>query len=137
MSKLTLRGILTPEGASYLSALPPATPLGTQPHVLQRGLHYHGVSLDSIVPHGRPINGNEDGLQAQLEALEAGLPPLLSSQANSSGNEASDFQSEEALQMYFDSMAGAGASLMRELRQQPYPVDAISSILKRERVAPL
>lgn len=137
LAKLTLRGLLTPESASYLSALPPATPNSSHNQNLPSGMQQPHLGWDSL--HPRPPSASEDGLglQAQLDALEAGLPPLLSSQAYSTMSETNDFQGEEALQMYVDSAPGLQMAngLMKDLRQQPYPVDVISNLLNRDRAA--
>ena len=87
MTKLTLRGDLTPESASYLSALPPSTPPvipGMQP-MSGTCAHWEGISLTA--GHGP----SEDNLQAQLDALDAGLPPLLAGHGGGNG-EGNDFQ---------------------------------------------
>jgi len=136
LTKLMLRGLLTPESASYLSALPPATPLGQHPPVMPGMQHPGGWDPSA---HNRSISSlTEDGLQAQLDALEAGLPPLMGQPFGQMG-ENNDFQGEEALQMYVDSAPGGGLMhgmpLMKDLRQQPYPVDVISNLLNRDRVS--
>lgn len=136
LTKLTLRGMLTPESASYLAALPPSSPMGPGPGLpppMPRSTTWDGLSL--MAGGHAP---SDDNLQAQLDALEAGLLPLSGSHSGGHGSgfgEGNDFQGEEALQMYVDSapnmggMGGFGSMGSKELRQQPYPVDVISSQL--------
>jgi len=73
LMKLMLRGILAPKSASYISSLPPMTPI----------LPHHSLRPGPMpMASGTPMLGfaprcmNVDGLQAQLDALEAGLSPL-------------------------------------------------------------
>ena len=79
LRKLTLRGVLTPESASHLSALPPSIPpmMPAMPAMSgSTALNWEGISLTA--GHGP----SEDNLQAQLDALEAGLAPLSDVQGN-------------------------------------------------------
>ena len=76
LRKLTLRGVLTPESASHLSALPPSVPPMMPAMSGSTALNWEGISL--AAGHGP----SEDHLQAQLDALEAGLLPLRDVQGN-------------------------------------------------------
>jgi len=117
LMKLTLRGLIAPDGASYISALPPVTPmfppsttppaayasrfgcgnnlgnLGLDPSISRNysGFNYdrqlttlepasRGIAQPGLHPGATPGNRLPafDGLQAQLDALEAGLQPLQS-----------------------------------------------------------
>ena len=132
LHKLTMRGLLAPESAAYISSLPPATQNGQQvgglasgfaglptalptglatglsgggPNALgglaSSGLPDLGSSIASALPvafptglggaggglGGVPIGrASHDSLQAQLDALEAGLLAPLSSGGDSAGN---------------------------------------------------
>jgi hypothetical protein len=78
LMKLMLRGVLAPESVSYISSLPPITPImpQQQPGYCERPLsmpsnvgcmNFNGAASRSV---------SVDGLQAHLDALEAGLAPL-------------------------------------------------------------
>ncbi|KAL1514585.1 hypothetical protein AB1Y20_003679 [Prymnesium parvum] len=143
LTKLTLDGTLSPESAAYLSSLPPSLPpasCSSQPTGNSAPNRYSGM------PTACGNMPSEDSLQAQLEALEAGLPPLISvpshnGSSNFSSNDINDFQGEETLQMYLDSAPGMNGMAMnnfgfgtmgmgmKDMRQQAYPVDVISSQL--------
>ena len=126
LTKLTLRGIVTPESAAYISTLPPHTPLNSPPQ------QHHGMSglggwsdeaINGLASAGVRFPSEESmGLQAQLDALEAGLPPLPTQAFPMS--ETNDFHGEEALNMYVDTAPStAPLSAAKDSRQPPYPVD--------------
>lgn len=107
LQKLTMRGLLAPESASYISSLPPATPLpgGPLPPNAAAPVGFPGMpcsapgmasSMNGSMPSALTADllsmpfptamlGNarasHDSLQAQLDALEAGLLAPLSSSA--------------------------------------------------------
>lgn len=80
LMKLMLRGILAPESVSYISSLPPMTPImpQSQSGYSERPLPMPPTNVGSMMN----FNGSGsrsvsvDGLQAHLDALEAGLAPL-------------------------------------------------------------
>ena len=123
LMKLLLRGMLPPESISYLSALPPATALLSVNNQQQQNFapqrSGYNPSAGSLDQGGASSNGGRclsiEGLQAQLDALEAGLSPLSSHPVGTSISDPGDFHAEEALQLFVD-----GGTAMR---QPPYPVD--------------
>jgi len=123
LMKLMLRGMLAPESANYISTLPPATPMLPVGPPQQRPSH---ETLPGV-PQQRNVSA--EGLQAQLDALEAGLTPLSSQPfGNDSGGIGSgDLQGEDALQLFMYSGAPLPARLTTDHRAQPYPIDAAHS----------
>jgi len=122
LMKLLLRGMLPPESISYLSALPPATALLSVNNQQQQNFgapQRSGYNPGSLDQGGNGSNGGRclsiEGLQAQLDALEAGLSPLSSHPVGTSISDPGDLHGEDALQMFVD----AGTAM----RQPPYPVD--------------
>jgi len=125
LMKLLLRGMLPAESISYLSALPPATALlsvnNQQPSYALPSRTGSNPSVNSwdqaavSTSTGRCLS--VEGLQAQLDALEAGLYPLSSQPFPAGINDPADLHAEEALQMFVD-----GATAMR---LPPYPVDQL------------
>ena len=87
LQKLTMRGLLAPESAAYISSLPPQTPMGNGPVGNVPGVggmpgqNLPGMqNMDlSALAYSGALQGNLGGgnpsnaLQAQLDALEAGL----------------------------------------------------------------
>merc|ERR1712226_1456697 len=129
LMKLMLRGLLAPESASYISTLPPATPMLPvgQP---QPRLNHGAAAADcnSASPQvGTRGCLSAEGLQAQLDALEAGLTPLSSQPFQASMSESAlgsgDLQGEDALNLFMYSGAPLPARLT-DIRAQPYPIDA-------------
>mmetsp|Transcript_5127 Transcript_5127/g.15630 ORF Transcript_5127/g.15630 Transcript_5127/m.15630 type:complete len:505 (-) Transcript_5127:599-2113(-) len=136
LMKLMLRGILAPESVSYISSLPPLTPIMPQP--AQHPYVERPGPMPPVNPSGPMMgfhgNGNGtgsrsgstsvDGLQAHLDALEAGIAPLGSGsysmdQAIPSSHLSSiDLQGEEALQFFADN-----TGLGRDVRQASFPMD--------------
>ena len=116
LTKLTLRGLVTPESAAYISTLPPQTPLA-RPGDPMEGWQDAAMALASCA---RYPTEEGTGLQAQLDALEAGLPPLSTQTFPMS--EGNDFHGEEALNMYGDS-AGALPNAFKHSRRPAYALD--------------
>lgn len=131
LMKLMLRGMLAPESVSYISAMPPATPMLPVPAASTRPTGFAALDLPSASSLQYSLASNcmnsVDGLQAQLDALEAGILPLAGSiQPHESG----DLQGDEALQLFADSSAPAPNRGMPDLRQPPYPVHQPASLLR-------
>lgn len=144
LTKLMLRGILAPESASYISALPPVTPIlpAQSPYAplgpVGAGPAYAAPAAGGGGMLGGMFSGfggqvvrciSSEGLQAQLDALEAGLSPLTSGAFPMSGlgmdhsigsfvgSQSIDLQGDEALNFFADPLPGG-------MRHNPYPVDA-------------
>jgi PAS domain S-box-containing protein len=80
LMKLMLRGILAPESVSYISSLPPTTPIMPRSGYSERPLPMPPTNVSSMMNFSgcsglRSVS--VDGLQAHLDALEAGLAPLF------------------------------------------------------------
>lgn len=144
LMKLMLRGVLAPESVGYISSLAPQTPmLPVAPYPTSRaGGGGSGSSPSASWMDGAaslPAGGrcpSIEGLQAQLDALEAGLAPLSTLAAPMLGSQdANELHGDEALQLFAYSNAPIG-SRSGEHRLPPYPVDAHVAMTSRDQLCP-
>ena len=173
LMKLMLKGVLAPESVGYISSLAPQTPMlpvgataAAAPYPTCRGpgggggavppqAGYNGTAAPSAtgwMDGGGVASGGRcpsiEGLQAQLDALEAGLAPLSNLEASLTplgclatpmlgSQDNTELHGDDALQLFGycnghlgsrsqDSAHGSahGSAYGSEQRLPPYPVDA-------------